>query len=85
MDSALLGAEFGAHAISHCEEVSDEGIQAMAEKQIFAVLLPSTAYLLRLKPPPARQMIDAGSDDFSLFSLTHSQSIEYRGSGGSWL
>jgi len=55
-----MGAEIGARAISHLEEVSDAGVKAMAEAGTIAVLLPTTAYMLRLKAPPARQMIDTG-------------------------
>jgi imidazolonepropionase len=60
MNSAELAAELNATAVSHLEEISDEGIQAMAEKSIVAILLPSTAYILRILPPPARKIIDAG-------------------------
>ncbi|XP_028305635.1 putative imidazolonepropionase isoform X1 [Gouania willdenowi] len=60
MNSAQLGAELGALAISHLEEVTDEGIAAMATAQTAAVLLPTTAYILRLPQPRARDMIDAG-------------------------
>lgn len=55
-----LGAELGARAISHLEEISDEGIQAMSAASVIAVLLPTTAYILQLKCPPARAMIDSG-------------------------
>eukprot|EP00118_Oscarella_pearsei_P009603 m.55969 g.55969 ORF g.55969 m.55969 type:complete len:336 (+) comp34528_c1_seq1:315-1322(+) len=58
--SAELGAELGARAISHLEEISDEGIAAMAKSESVAVLLPTTAYMLRLKQPPARKMIENG-------------------------
>ncbi|XP_031571789.1 probable imidazolonepropionase [Actinia tenebrosa] len=60
MNSGELGADVGAQAISHLEEVSDAGIKAMAQASIIGVLLPTTAYILRLKPPPARQMIEQG-------------------------
>lgn len=60
LHSAEMGAEIGARAISHLEEVSDAGLKAMADAGTIAVLLPTTAYMLRLKAPPARQMIDAG-------------------------
>lgn len=40
-------------------KVSDEGIQAMSMRPTFAVLLPVTAFLLKLKYPPARKMINA--------------------------
>jgi imidazolonepropionase len=58
--SAELGADLGARAISHLEEISDKGIALMAERQIIGVLLPTTAYVLRITPPPARKMIDSG-------------------------
>ena len=32
----------------------------MSEKQVAAVLLPTTAYILKLKPPPARDLIEKG-------------------------
>ncbi|XP_068611497.1 probable imidazolonepropionase [Brachionichthys hirsutus] len=60
MNSARLGAELGALAISHLEEVTDEGIAAMAGAKTAAVLLPTTAYILRLPQPRARDMLDAG-------------------------
>ncbi|GFR72113.1 imidazolonepropionase [Elysia marginata] len=55
-----MGAELGAHAISHLEEVSPEGITAMAQSGTVAVILPTTAYMLRLRPPPVRDMIAGG-------------------------
>ncbi|RXN21445.1 putative imidazolonepropionase [Labeo rohita] len=60
MNSAHLGSELGALAISHLEEVTDDGIAAMAKAKTSAVLLPTTAYILRLTPPRARDMLDAG-------------------------
>ncbi|XP_042324541.1 probable imidazolonepropionase [Sceloporus undulatus] len=60
MKSAELGAELGARAISHLEEISDEGITAMAQEKCTAVLLPTTAYILRLKQPQARKMLEEG-------------------------
>ncbi|KAG7456292.1 hypothetical protein MATL_G00250330 [Megalops atlanticus] len=60
MNSAQLGAELGALAISHLEEVTNEGIAAMAKSKTSAVLLPTTAYILRLPQPRARDMLEAG-------------------------
>ncbi|XP_066538045.1 probable imidazolonepropionase isoform X2 [Hoplias malabaricus] len=60
MNSAQLGMELGALAISHLEEVTDDGIAAMATAKTSAVLLPTTAYILRLPCPRARDMLDAG-------------------------
>nr|CAH0099608.1 unnamed protein product [Daphnia galeata] len=55
-----MGAALGAEAMSHLEEISQEGITAMAVKPSVAVILPTTAYLLRLNPPPVRKMINQG-------------------------
>ncbi|KAJ7329930.1 hypothetical protein JRQ81_016104 [Phrynocephalus forsythii] len=60
MKSAELGAELGAQAVSHLEEISDEGISAMARAKCAAILLPTTAYILRLKQPQARKMLKEG-------------------------
>ncbi|XP_033647145.1 probable imidazolonepropionase [Asterias rubens] len=60
LGSAEMGASLKATAISHLEEISDAGIQAMSEAGCVAVILPTTAYILRLKPPPVRKMIESG-------------------------
>ena len=59
LNSAEMGAKLKARAISHLEEVSDAGIKAMSKSKTTAVILPTTAYQLRLTPPPVRKMIDA--------------------------
>lgn len=58
MQCGELAGEIGAHCVSHCEHVTEEGIAAMAKKPTFAVLLPTTAYVLRIAPPPARRLIE---------------------------
>nr|ACO10503.1 Probable imidazolonepropionase [Caligus rogercresseyi] len=60
LGGAEMGAALGAKAIFHLEEISSEGIQAMASSGSAAVILPTTAYMLRLKSPPVREMIEAG-------------------------
>ena len=55
-----LAGELHAHAVSHLENVSSAGIEAMAQANTVAVLLPTTAYILRLQHPPARLMIERG-------------------------
>ncbi|XP_062611557.1 probable imidazolonepropionase [Saccostrea cucullata] len=60
LGGAEMGSELGALAISHLEEISDKGIAAMASSGSVGVVLPTTAYILRLKPPPVRKMIQAG-------------------------
>lgn len=58
--AAELGAELGATAISHLEHISEAGMAQMAAAGVVATLLPTTAYILRIKPPPAKRMIDSG-------------------------
>jgi len=58
--SGELGEELGATAISHLEKIDDNGMDAMARKNIVAVLLPTTAYILRLEYPKARKLIEKG-------------------------
>jgi len=60
LDGAKMGAELHAEAISHLEEISTEGMKAMARSGSVGVILPTTAYILRLKPPPVRDMIAHG-------------------------
>ncbi len=56
-----LAASVGAVAVSHLEMLNDRGVAAMARAGVHAVLLPTTAYLLRLPRPPTRKLIDAGA------------------------
>ncbi|XP_041379330.1 LOW QUALITY PROTEIN: probable imidazolonepropionase [Gigantopelta aegis] len=60
MQCGELAGELEADAVSHLEEVSDSGISAMVQSGTVGILLPTTAYILRLKSPPARKMIDQG-------------------------
>ncbi|KAL8624587.1 putative imidazolonepropionase [Nucella lapillus] len=61
LHSAEMGAEIGALTISHLEEVCQDGVKAMARSgHTSALLLPTTAYTLRLPPPPARSLIQEG-------------------------
>ncbi|KAK8788891.1 hypothetical protein V5799_021335 [Amblyomma americanum] len=55
-----MGASLGAEAMSHLERVSEAGIAAMAKAGSVAVVLPTTAFQLRLEPPPVRRLIEAG-------------------------
>jgi len=57
MESGVLAAELHATAVSHCEHVSEEGMRQMAAANVAAVLLPTTAYMLRIAYPPARALI----------------------------
>lgn len=60
MKAAELAARVQSLAVSHLEHISEQGIKQMAEKQVVGVLLPTTAYILRIPYPPARRMIDQG-------------------------
>lgn len=53
-NTGTLGAELNAVAISHLENLDEPGIKAMAEKNVAAVILPTTHYLLKLRDPPVR-------------------------------
>ncbi|PAV88479.1 hypothetical protein WR25_23108 [Diploscapter pachys] len=75
-----MGAEIRARAMSHLEEISDAGIEKMAEAGSVAVLLPSTAFILRLKPPPARKMIEKGIEQYDKKSIFFSGVIVALGS-----
>ena len=56
-----MGSEVGVAAMSHLEEIDTvAGVQAMSEAGVVATLLPTTAYALRLRAPPARTLIDSG-------------------------
>ncbi|GIY05833.1 probable imidazolonepropionase [Caerostris extrusa] len=58
MGAAEMGAELKAKAISHLEKISDAGIKAMVRSGTVAVILPTTAYMLKLTPPPVKKMIE---------------------------
>jgi imidazolonepropionase len=82
--SGELAGSLEAHAVAHLEHVTPEGIAAMAAVDCFAVLLPSTAYVLRIQPPPARTLIDGnvpvalGSDfcpNAHMMSMPHTMNL----------
>jgi imidazolonepropionase len=53
LNGAKLAARYGALSADHLEYVSEEGVRAMAEKGMVAVLLPGAFYFLReTKLPP---------------------------------
>ncbi|HEV8339825.1 MAG TPA: imidazolonepropionase [bacterium] len=57
---ARLAAEVGAISADHLLHASPDGLRAMAEHGVIAVLLPGTAFFLGLPYAPARRMIDLG-------------------------
>jgi len=54
-----MGGSIGAEVMSHLEQISDKAISDMAKNGSIAVILPTTAYILRLPPPPVRKIIEA--------------------------
>ena len=58
-NSATMGANINSLAISHLEHITDQGIIDMCKHKTIAVLLPTTAYILRIDYPPARKLIDS--------------------------
>ena len=57
---AQIAAQVGAISAEHLIATSDEGIYAMAEHNVIAVLLPATSFYLDKPYARARSMIDAG-------------------------
>jgi imidazolonepropionase len=60
LGGAGLAAELGATSAEHLLAANAENLRAMAEKEVIAVLLPATAYSLRMGYAPARKMVDMG-------------------------
>jgi imidazolonepropionase len=60
LGGAALAGELRAVSADHLLHVSDAGIAAMKAGGVTAVLLPGTAFYLRLNYAPARKLLDAG-------------------------
>src|SRR5205085_2198149 len=56
-----LAIELGATSIDHLEATGDDGVRALAESRVTAVLLPASALFLGRPMPPARKLVDAGA------------------------
>jgi imidazolonepropionase len=55
-----LIAELGGKSADHLEQISDDGIEAMAGGGVVATLLPGAAFSLRDHFPDGRRLIDGG-------------------------
>lgn len=55
-----VGVKHKALSVDHLEYTGDEEIQLLKASNTMPTLLPSTAFFLNLKNPPARKMIDEG-------------------------
>jgi imidazolonepropionase len=56
-----LAVELGARSVDHLEATSTDGVRALAESDVAAVLLPVAALTLDRPMPPARALADAGA------------------------
>lgn len=59
--ASAMAARMGCISADHLEEITDADINALRDAGVVATLLPGTAYTLRLKPPPARALIDSNA------------------------
>jgi imidazolonepropionase len=55
------GIAAGALSVDHLESMDQEAIDALAKSDTIGTLLPTAAYFLRMQPPPARALIEAGA------------------------
>jgi imidazolonepropionase len=56
-----LAVELGARSVDHLEATGDDGVTALAQSDVAAVLLPASALFLGRPMPPARALVDAGA------------------------
>src|SRR5262245_60785951 len=56
-----LAIELGARSVDHLEATGDQGVRALAESDVTAVLLPVAALYLGRPMPPGRALADAGA------------------------
>ncbi len=54
-------AKFGAQSVDHCVQITDEDIDAISKTETVCVLLPASDFYLKMKYPPARSLIQAGT------------------------
>jgi imidazolonepropionase len=60
-EGALLAAELGAASADHLLFISAKGIEALANSDTVATILPGTSFNLGLPYAPAKKLIDAGA------------------------
>ncbi|MGE4131725.1 MAG: imidazolonepropionase [Bdellovibrionales bacterium] len=58
---ANLALDFSPQSVDHVVYLEPEGIQRLASSDAVAVLLPASDLYLRMKYPPARDLIEAGA------------------------
>ena len=57
--AAEMVAEMGGTSCDHLEQISAQGIQAMAQNDVVAVMLPGACVQLGMTPPPVSKLRDA--------------------------
>ena len=69
IDASRDGVKKGTEVSAECP-IHTEAVKSMAQAGVVGVLLPTTAYILRLHPPPARKMVEKGiSLELSLYQV----------------
>jgi imidazolonepropionase len=56
-----LAIDLGARSVDHLEATGHEGVTALGNSKVAAVLLPASALFLARPMPPARVLVDAGA------------------------
>ena len=56
-----LAIELGARSVDHLEATGPEGVRALGQSDVTAVLLPVSALFLDRPMPPARPLVEAGA------------------------
>jgi imidazolonepropionase len=56
-----LAIALGARSVDHLEATGEDGVRALAQSDVAAVLLPASALFLDRPMPPARALVDAGA------------------------
>jgi imidazolonepropionase len=56
-----VAVELGAASVDHLEATGEDGVRALADGKVAAVLLPVAALVLGRPMPPARALIDSGA------------------------
>jgi imidazolonepropionase len=61
MGAVPLALELGARSVDHLESTGPDGVAALGDSNVAAVLLPVAALYLDRPMPPARTLVDAGA------------------------
>ncbi|MFN2543015.1 MAG: imidazolonepropionase [Actinomycetota bacterium] len=59
--AAQAASRLGARSADHLNHIDEDGVAALASSETTAVLLPTSTFTLRAKPPPARELLEAGA------------------------